>query len=102
MGGDKPANGGGDRESRVYGATAAMSSVSPNFLLWPWTRLQPQAPAAVKGGSGAASAAGADAGLGEAGDADCGFRVLAGFRPAGGGRPQGRPRRPGGALCPRA
>lgn len=63
--------------SWVYGATAAMSSVSANFLLWSRSRLQPQAPAAVEGGSGAAST-------------------------AGGGRPPGRPRRPGGALCPRA
>lgn len=87
--------------SWVYGATAAMSSVSANFLLWSRSRLQPQAPAAVEGGSGAASTAGADPGLGRPG-MWAGFRVLAGFCPAGGGRPPGRPRRPGGALCPRA
>lgn len=109
MGGDKPAGGGGDSGSRVDGATAAMSSVSPNFLLWSRTRLQPQAPAAVEGGSGAAFTAGAEARLEEArdagrarGPAGCGFRVLAGFCPAGGSRPQGRPCGPDRALCPRA
>lgn len=76
MGGDKPAGGGGDRGSWVYGATAAMSSVSPNFLLWSRTRLQPQAPAAVEGGLGAAFTAGADARLGEAGDASRVARAL--------------------------
>lgn len=80
-----------------------MSSVSANFLLWSRARLQPQAPAAVEGGSGAASTAGADPGLEtEARNVSGGFRVLAGFCLAGGGRPQGHPRRPGGALCPRA
>ncbi|XP_035299502.1 coiled-coil domain-containing protein 84 isoform X3 [Cricetulus griseus] len=54
-----------------------MSSVSPNFLLWSRTRLQPQAPAAAEGGSGAAFTAGRS-------------------------RSQGRSCRPGRTLCPRA
>lgn len=37
-----------------------MLSVSPDLLLWPWTRLQSQAPAAPEGGFGSASAPGAD------------------------------------------
>lgn len=109
VGGDKPAGGGGGSGPWVDGATAAMPSVSPNFLLWSRTRLQPQAPAAVEGGSGAAFTAGAEARLGGGQGCgpgsrarSCGFRVLAGFCPAGGSRPQGRPCRPDRALCPRA
>lgn len=49
-----------DPESRADGAGAALPSLPPDFLLRSRARLQPQAPAAVEGGFGAALAAGAD------------------------------------------